>query len=152
MARRLEERGIAAVTYRNGARHTLAEYSQMVVRTTSARSMNAGTLGVGKESGVKYTLCLDGVGCGMTSHNDPDKANGTVRTLAEAEAYPVAHVNCARSWSLLPVETKAEAEAAVRGPVTPEDSDTIASGVRSHELRLAKRDARLAARASKIRT
>lgn len=34
--------------------------------------------------------------CGWTSHTDPDLADGSQRTIAEANAYPLAHSNCRR--------------------------------------------------------
>lgn len=34
--------------------------------------------------------------CGWTSHDDPDLADGSTRTLEEAEAYPIAHPGCRR--------------------------------------------------------
>lgn len=151
LARRLAQRGIAAVVYKNGARHSLADYADTVIRTRAATIGNAGTLNVGAEAGVKYAECFDGAGCGLTSHQDPDTANGSVRTLAVAQAHPTAHPRCSRSWALLPVETRAQAEAVQRGPSTPEDTATIQRGVTAHEKRLTQRQARLDARAAKVR-
>ena len=35
--------------------------------------------------------------CGFTSHDDADHADGSIRTIDEFEAYPVAHPRCVRS-------------------------------------------------------
>jgi hypothetical protein len=43
--------------------------------------------------------CTDGDDCGVTSHDDPEKANGREFTLEEAEAYPLAHPNCVRQFT-----------------------------------------------------
>jgi hypothetical protein len=45
------------------------------------------------------TFTVDGVivaNCGWTSHDDPDRANRTVRTVQDALAHPAAHPNCQR--------------------------------------------------------
>jgi hypothetical protein len=42
---------------------------------------------------------FDGDDCGWTSHDDPDKADGTIRTLDEASDYPLPHPNCVRGWT-----------------------------------------------------
>lgn len=47
-------------------------------------------------AGVQFVDVFDGPDCGWTSHDDPDHANGSRRTLAEAEAHPTAHPNCVR--------------------------------------------------------
>lgn len=50
-----------------------------------------------REAGVKAVEVFDGAGCGFTHHDDPDKANGTIRTLRQIEARPLSHPNCIRS-------------------------------------------------------
>lgn len=97
LARTLEHRGIRAVRYQNGARHTLADYADTVIRTVTGTAYNRGTIGALRKAGTRYVQLFDGAGCGLRSHTDSDLANGTIRTLAEAEAYPLAHPRCGRS-------------------------------------------------------
>lgn len=35
---------------------------------------------------MQYMEAFDGIGCGWTSHKDPDKATGTLRTVEDAAA------------------------------------------------------------------
>tara|TARA_S200002703_G_scaffold159912_1_gene175454 strand:- start:20221 stop:20985 length:765 start_codon:yes stop_codon:yes gene_type:complete len=51
-----------------------------------------------RAAGVQAVEVFDGSGCGWTYHDDPDKANGTIRTLRQAEAQPLSHPNCRRSF------------------------------------------------------
>jgi hypothetical protein len=152
LARRLEQRGIAAVTYKNGARHSLRDYSDTVVRTRAALAQNGGSLNVGREYGIEWVQVSDGADCGWETHGSSDKANGSVRTLEEAEAHPISHPRCARSFAMLPVRTRQEAEAVAAGDFSGFDpSPAPTSGGGGHERRLAQRQARLDARAAKVR-
>lgn len=100
--RAIERKGIYAVVYADGSRHGVAEYSNMVLRTKSAVAYNAGGLTTAQSNGVKYMEVFDGPGCGWTSHDDADVANGTVRTLEECSRDPIAHPNCQRSFGPRP--------------------------------------------------
>lgn len=93
----LRDRPLTAVVYRNGARHGLADYARMATRTRLAETWQRVTLDLYGQAGIRYVEVVDGAGCGWTSHDDPDKANGTIRSLEEAGAYPLAHPNCVRS-------------------------------------------------------
>jgi hypothetical protein len=115
VARELRRRGITAVVYADGSRHGLAEYSEMVLRTKTAVAYSAGGLNVGQRAGVRFFEVLDGPGCGWTSHDDPDKANGTIRSIEECATAVIAHPNCQRSLSPRPDVTDPElAEPSVR--------------------------------------
>jgi hypothetical protein len=47
-------------------------------------------------AGVQEVDIIDGPECGWTAHDDPDLADGSRRTLDEADEYPTAHPNCGR--------------------------------------------------------
>lgn len=102
LARSLRERGIWAVTYRDGSRHGLAEYSEMLIRTQSAKAYNAGTVNQAVGNGVRFFECFDGFDCGLVTHDDADKANGTIRDAATAAAYSISHPRCRRAWGARP--------------------------------------------------
>lgn len=99
LVRRLvRERGITAVVYRNGARHGLGEYAEMVVRTKTAQAYNAGTLNGAVDVGVRFFEVFDGPNCGWTFHDDTELANGKIVTEDEARSYPISHPNCRRGF------------------------------------------------------
>jgi hypothetical protein len=98
----LEQKGIHAIRYKDGSRHGLAEYSQMLVRTKTAVAYNLGTLESQEALGIEFWECFDGTGCGLTSHQDPRKALGQIVDKDTALAYPIAHPNCRRAWGARP--------------------------------------------------
>lgn len=50
-----------------------------------------------ESAGLTHVRIFDGSDCGWTNHEDPDKANGTIRTITDSRAHPVAHPNCVRA-------------------------------------------------------
>lgn len=71
-----------------------------IARTELGYAANAGATVRYAESGFVLAVRVhDGDGCGWRSHDDPDKANGTIRTLQEAELYTLAHPSCQRAFS-----------------------------------------------------
>ena len=86
-----EFRGIHAVvdSFYRGRPETIA-------RTELAISHQQASHERYRAAGVDDVDITDGPDCGWTHHNDPDLANGSRRTIDEAENYPVAHPNCRR--------------------------------------------------------
>jgi hypothetical protein len=82
-------RAVVAETYR-GRAYTIARTETALVWQATAHDRYG-------RAGVTRVRILDGAGCGWTSHGDADKANGSVRTLAEAARYPISHPNCVRA-------------------------------------------------------
>jgi hypothetical protein len=167
LARTLGENNIAAVRYSNGARHTLRDYSDTVVRTTTAQAYVQGSINASREAGVRYMVCSDGAACGLASHDDPTLASGLVAPIETAEAYPLAHPRCARSWSPMPqVTTPEEARAATppeeeRQRLAAEERERarthtvtgrLTQRERQRRERLRARQRRLAARQRRVRT
>jgi hypothetical protein len=167
LAKTLGEQGISAVRYRDGSRHTLRDFSDMAVRTSTALAYNAGTINASREAGVRYMMCSDGAACGLASHDDPQLASGLVAPIETAEAYPIAHPRCARSWSPMPqVTTPEEARAATppeeeRQRLAAEERErarthTVTGRLTARERRrrerLRARERRLAARQRRVRT
>lgn len=109
------DRGIGSVVYRDGSRRMIGDYADMVARTTTANSYNAGTLTQTASDGIEWVEVFDGSDCGWTSHNDPLKANGRVMPLDEANQYPISHPRCARSFGPRPdIASQKAADAARR--------------------------------------
>jgi len=66
-----------------------------ISRTEAALVYSRGSTAAYRDSGrVEKVIVFDGDGCGWTGHDDPDLADGSVRTLDEAEEWPLAHPNC----------------------------------------------------------
>lgn len=111
----VEDYGINEITYRNGRRVTPRSYARMAVRTKSAVAYNAGTLNGVVELGVGYVEVFDGPECGWKFHDDEDKANRTIRTVADAGQYAISHPNCRRAFGPRP-DVTSEEEAATALP------------------------------------
>jgi hypothetical protein len=72
--------------------------ARTIARTESAVTYNQASAAGWRDSGlVEKVVIVDGLGCGWESHDDPDEADGTIRTLEEFEAQPISHPNCVRS-------------------------------------------------------
>ncbi|MGW4890249.1 phage minor capsid protein [Streptomyces murinus] len=96
------EHKLTYVVYRNGARVPVRAWAEAATLTKSTVAYNAGTLNRARESGVEYMEVFDGAGCGWTSHQDPDKASGTVRSISEAADWPLSHPRCRRAFGPRP--------------------------------------------------
>lgn len=89
---------IRAVVYANGTRHSLVHYSDLVTRASVSRTANGMQLAAMRQMDVEVVEVSDGADCGWTSHDDPDKANGKLVAVEEAESHLIAHPNCRRSF------------------------------------------------------
>lgn len=97
-----EQYGLTHVVYRNGARVPVRVWAEAATLTKSAVAYNAETLNRAREAGVRHVGVVDGADCGWTSHQDPDKATGTVRSVEEAAEWPISHPRCRRSFGPRP--------------------------------------------------
>ncbi|MFF3493722.1 phage minor capsid protein [Streptomyces sp. NPDC002795] len=103
LAQRLAaEHQLRHVVYRNGTRMPVQEWAEMATLTKSAVAYNTGTLNRSREAGVEWVEVFDGLGCGWTTHTDPDKATGTLRTVEEAASWPISHPRCRRGFGPRP--------------------------------------------------
>ncbi len=84
IARRIREAGEIDSTSR----------SKTIARTETAVALNTGSLLAYRDAGLEQVTVLDG-------DDDPEcsEANGSVWTLEEAEANPIAHPNCVRAFA-----------------------------------------------------
>lgn len=72
--------------------------AELIARTETALVYAGGSAAAYRTSGrVEKVIIFDGEGCGWEGHDDPDPADGSVRTLDEYEATPLAHPNCERA-------------------------------------------------------
>ncbi|WP_411142332.1 hypothetical protein [Streptomyces sp. x-80] len=96
------EHQLTYVTYRNSARMPIRAWAEAATLAKSAVAYNAGTLNSTRLAGVDYVEVFDGFDCGWISHTDPDKANGTLRTIEDAAAAPISHPRCRRAFGPRP--------------------------------------------------
>lgn len=69
-----------------------------IARTESALALAHSSVAGWRDSGrVEKVIIRDGDGCGWSGHDDGDLADGSIRTLDDYEAHPLAHPNCRRS-------------------------------------------------------
>jgi hypothetical protein len=72
----------------------------VIARTETGTAYNLASLeGYRASERVEHVQIFDGDDCGWTEHDDPDLADGSVRTLDEAEDNPLSHPNCVRAWA-----------------------------------------------------
>jgi hypothetical protein len=165
-ARRRLQPTVSAVIYKDGSQVGLDTYTDMALRTTTALAYNQGLLDGAFGQGFEWFEVIDGPFCGWSDHDDPDRATGTVRSREECEHYPIAHPNCRRSFFPRPdVTTKDQAqaisddaqranaqatagiEASAQRQATADLGVPPAARITDERaLRLANREARLAAR------
>lgn len=70
-----------------------------IALTETATASNAAAVDGYRESGlVDDVLVFDGPECGWTEHDDPDLADGSTRSLDDADEYPISHPNCQRAF------------------------------------------------------
>lgn len=143
LARALEGRGVAAVVYKDGSRHGLAEYSDVVLRTKSAEAYSTATLNQLDRAGIGWAECFDNPACGMNGHDDPDKPNGQVFPIRTAQQYVISHPRCVRSWGGRPDVTSArEAKAATGTASAGQNVDQAAVAVTRQEAAIQRAFAR----------
>ena len=89
------------VIYANNARHPVDSWANTAITWQAVTTANTAAARTAlDELGTQFVEISDGADCGWTSHDDPDRANRTVRTVQDALAHPAAHPNCQRE--LLP--------------------------------------------------
>ena len=74
--------------------------ARVIARTESGTAYNKTSVEGYRASGrVKACKVYDGKDCGWTSHDDPDKANGSKRSLKDCAKQPLGHPNCTRGFA-----------------------------------------------------
>lgn len=91
---------IAFVVYSNLSRYPVAAWLASALTAQVATAANTGAVNTARDELEVYLLeVIDGDECGWTSHEDPDLANGTVRTVDDCGQYPIAHPGCIREFA-----------------------------------------------------
>lgn len=103
---RMDKRfGVKAAIGADGRKYEYGRYARMQGDAFVNKIYNEGALAAAEGFGVKKgkkiaILVSDGPDCGWTYHDDPEKANGMVVSIAEARANPIAHPHCVRRFSI----------------------------------------------------
>jgi hypothetical protein len=93
------EQLVAGVDDLAGLRDLFGSRARTIALTETANAYNAATLTGYRETGlVDRVTVFDGPDCGWTSHDDPDLAAGSTRTLEQALARLVSHPHCQRAF------------------------------------------------------
>lgn len=83
-----------------GAAAARLHRARVIAETEVRHIQNFAAAHAMEQSGLVEALYIfDGPGCGWLFHDDPDIANGTVRTFADFRATPLAHPRCVRAAS-----------------------------------------------------
>lgn len=87
------------VIYAGNTRHPAAAWAHAAIAWQTYTTANSGLLRTtADELGAEWIEVRDGPGCGWTTHGDSDEADGSLRTVQDALAHPVAHPHCRRSF------------------------------------------------------
>ncbi|MFF8910508.1 hypothetical protein [Streptomyces olivaceoviridis] len=87
------------VVYANQARHPVDSWARAAITWQAVTTANTAACRTAlDELGVAYVEVRDGADCGWTSHDDPDRANRTLRTAQDALAHPTSHAHCVREF------------------------------------------------------
>lgn len=148
---RLEARGLSVATYANGRQVSMRTYTEMAVRTKTGVAHNLGTLRGLAEMDVEWVEVFDGSDCGWRTHDDPDKANGTIRKAKDAEAHLLSHPQCRRAFGGRPDITSAkEAKEANLSTSAAQREDQRLAEERQRTPRAARRERLQAKRAARL--
>lgn len=87
------------VVYRNNARHPVEAWARASLTWQAVTTANTAAARTAlDELGTEWLEVRDGQGCGWESHDSPDKADRTLRTVQDALAHPTAHPHCVREF------------------------------------------------------
>lgn len=95
----LDEHPLHTVIYANEARHPVHAWAESALSWQAVSTANTGAARTAlHDLGCQWLEVYDGLGCGWRDHGDPDPADGTLRTVADALAHPLAHPRCVREF------------------------------------------------------
>ena len=101
--------------------------SYLIALTETATAWNTSALATYQGSGIGLVEVFDGADCGWSSHNDPDLAAGSIRTVDQARAKPIAHPRCQRAFGAAVNASKTRPSPLSRAPASDPREATLAS-------------------------
>ena len=102
---RMDKRfGVKAAVGADGRKYEYGRYARMQGDAFTNKLFNEGAVTAAERMALTgrnvVILVSDGPDCGWTYHDDPQKADGMVVSIAEARANPIAHPHCQRRFSV----------------------------------------------------
>ena len=85
------------VGFRGGGTGT-GSRSYLIARTEVANAYNLAACDAYASSGVDFLEVFDGQDCGWSSHDSPDTAHGSIRSVEECARQPISHPRCQRAF------------------------------------------------------
>lgn len=96
-ARLAADHPLSTIVYADNARHPVKSWATSALTYQGVYAANHGAINAGRlELETQWMEIRDGDECGWTSHPDTDHANGTIRSIDDCAAYPLAHHGCVR--------------------------------------------------------
>ncbi|MFE7111763.1 hypothetical protein ACFU98_29465 [Streptomyces sp. NPDC057575] len=90
---------LSTVIYADQSRHPVESWARSALSWQGVVAANSGAINTARyELDAQWMQCVDGPECGFTNHADTDHADGTIRSIDDADMYPAAHHGCIRSW------------------------------------------------------
>lgn len=101
--RLLADHPLSTVVYANQARHPVKDWARSAFTYQAAFTANQGAINTARlDLDAQWMQVHDGPECGWTSHPDTDHADGTIRSIDDCAAYPLAHHGCLRELTPRP--------------------------------------------------
>ncbi|WP_327260032.1 hypothetical protein [Streptomyces sp. NBC_01240] len=98
-ARLAADHPLSTVIYADQSRHPVESWARAALSWQGVIAANSGAINTARwELDAQWMQCVDGTECGFTNHADTDHADGTIRSIDDADMYPAAHHGCIRSW------------------------------------------------------
>ncbi|MEU8469589.1 hypothetical protein AB0F30_16975 [Streptomyces sp. NPDC029006] len=96
-ARLATEHPLSTIVYRDSSRHPVKDWARSALTYQGAVTANHAAINTARlDLEAEWMQVRDGDACGWVSHEDTDHADGTIRSVDDCAAYPVAHHGCVR--------------------------------------------------------
>lgn len=96
-ARLAADHPLGTIIYADQARHPIKSWATVAITYQGTVTANHAAINTARlELDAAWMEVRDGDECGWVSHEDTDHANGTIRSVDDCAAYPIAHHGCRR--------------------------------------------------------
>jgi hypothetical protein len=96
-ARLTADHPLSTIIYRDNSRHPVQAWATSALTYQAVVTANHAAINTSRlDIEAQWMEIRDGDECGWVSHEDTDHADGTIRTVDDCAAYPIAHHGCRR--------------------------------------------------------